>query len=93
MLLLVCNTFRFSLPKGDVDSLWKVEQLRSECMKQHTLSSGFSCVKVFHFHCVNSFILDVVFFCTEVDFDMGLIGEYDMEIKKLGSLVSYSCLF
>ncbi|PSS33950.1 UPF0283 membrane protein like [Actinidia chinensis var. chinensis] len=37
----------FAAKKGDVDSLWKVEKLRSECMKQHTLSSGFSCVKGF----------------------------------------------
>lgn len=31
---------------GDTESLWKIEKLRSDSMKQHTLATGFSCVKV-----------------------------------------------
>ncbi|KAA8548512.1 hypothetical protein F0562_000221 [Nyssa sinensis] len=30
-----------------VDSLWKIEKLRSDSMKQHTLATGFSCTKGF----------------------------------------------
>ncbi|KAL7178082.1 hypothetical protein ACSBR2_031270 [Camellia fascicularis] len=37
----------FAAKIGDVDSLWKIEKLRSESMKQHTLLSGFSCAKGF----------------------------------------------
>ncbi|CDO98907.1 unnamed protein product [Coffea canephora] len=37
----------FAAKRGDVDSLWKVEKLRSESKKQHTLASGFSCAKGF----------------------------------------------
>ncbi|XP_057475441.1 uncharacterized protein LOC130763533 isoform X2 [Actinidia eriantha] len=37
----------FAAKIGDVDSLWKIEELRSKCTKQHSLSSGFSCVKGF----------------------------------------------
>ncbi|KAL6971341.1 hypothetical protein U1Q18_031019 [Sarracenia purpurea var. burkii] len=39
----------FAAKIGDVDSLWKIEKLRSESMKQHTLLSGFSCAKGFLF--------------------------------------------
>ena len=31
---------------GDTESLWKIEKLRSETMKQHTLATGLSCAKV-----------------------------------------------
>ncbi|CAL5415787.1 unnamed protein product [Camellia sinensis] len=37
----------FAAKIGDVDSLWKIEKLRSESIKQHTLLSGFSCAKGF----------------------------------------------
>lgn len=37
----------FAAKEGDVDSLWKIEQLRSESMKSHTLATGFSCAKGF----------------------------------------------
>ncbi|XP_052190376.1 uncharacterized protein LOC127800029 [Diospyros lotus] len=37
----------FAAKRGDVDSLWKIEKLRSESMKQHTLVSGFSSAKGF----------------------------------------------
>ncbi|GMN46512.1 hypothetical protein TIFTF001_015695 [Ficus carica] len=30
---------------GDVETLWKIEKLRSESMKHHTLATGFSCAK------------------------------------------------
>ncbi|RVX22095.1 hypothetical protein CK203_001488 [Vitis vinifera] len=32
---------------GDTESLWKIEKLRSEMMKQHSLRTGFSCAKGF----------------------------------------------
>ncbi|KAH7573621.1 hypothetical protein JRO89_XS03G0181600 [Xanthoceras sorbifolium] len=32
---------------GDTESLWKIEKLRSESMKQHSLVTGFSCAKGF----------------------------------------------
>ncbi|CAA0830795.1 Unknown protein [Striga hermonthica] len=35
----------FAAKKGDVESLWKIEKWRSEAMKQHSISTGFSCVK------------------------------------------------
>ncbi|KAK4275803.1 hypothetical protein QN277_018825 [Acacia crassicarpa] len=35
----------FAASKGDTESLWKIEKLRSESMKQHTLASGLSCAK------------------------------------------------
>ncbi|KAG4942164.1 hypothetical protein JHK85_046810 [Glycine max] len=34
-----------ALDFGHTESLWKIEKLRSESMKQHTLITGFSCVK------------------------------------------------
>ncbi|KAL3634575.1 hypothetical protein CASFOL_021629 [Castilleja foliolosa] len=37
----------FAAKKGDVESLWKIEKWRSEAMKQHSLSTGFSCAKGF----------------------------------------------
>ncbi|KAI6693119.1 hypothetical protein NL676_020829 [Syzygium grande] len=37
----------FAAKVGDVESLWKIEKLRSESMKQHTVGSGFSCAKGF----------------------------------------------
>ncbi|PHT76512.1 hypothetical protein T459_20034 [Capsicum annuum] len=30
---------------GDVDTLWKIEKIRSETMKEHSLGSGLSCAK------------------------------------------------
>lgn len=36
---------KFAAKRGDVDSLWKIETLRSETTKQHTLLSVFSCSK------------------------------------------------
>ncbi|KAK9121717.1 hypothetical protein Syun_019334 [Stephania yunnanensis] len=35
------------LHQGDVDSLWKIEDLRSDLTKPHTLSSSLSCAKGF----------------------------------------------
>ncbi|KAF3456143.1 hypothetical protein FNV43_RR00793 [Rhamnella rubrinervis] len=35
----------FAAKIGDTESLWRIEKLRSESMKQHTLVSGFSCAK------------------------------------------------
>ncbi|XP_065863572.1 uncharacterized protein [Euphorbia lathyris] len=35
----------FSIKRGDTESLWRVEKLRSELWEQHTLVSGFSCAK------------------------------------------------
>ncbi|XP_028800015.1 uncharacterized protein LOC114755315 isoform X2 [Neltuma alba] len=35
----------FAARRGDTESLWKIERLRSESMKQHTLASGLSCAK------------------------------------------------
>ncbi|KAE9602146.1 hypothetical protein Lal_00049917 [Lupinus albus] len=35
----------FAAKRGNTESLWKIEKLRSESMKQHTLATGFSCAK------------------------------------------------
>ncbi|KAJ6725427.1 ADENYLYL CYCLASE [Salix purpurea] len=35
----------FAAKRGDTESLWKTEKLRSGLMKQHTLVSAFSCAK------------------------------------------------
>ncbi|GAV87365.1 hypothetical protein CFOL_v3_30791 [Cephalotus follicularis] len=35
----------FAAKIGDTESLWKIEKLRSESMKQHTLASAFACAK------------------------------------------------
>ncbi|OIT05579.1 PREDICTED: uncharacterized protein LOC109244249 [Nicotiana attenuata] len=35
----------FASKIGDVDALWKIEKIRSESMKEHTLASGLSCAK------------------------------------------------
>lgn len=35
----------FAARRGDTESLWKIEKLRSDIMKQHSLATGFSCVK------------------------------------------------
>ncbi|PHT43268.1 hypothetical protein CQW23_17293 [Capsicum baccatum] len=32
---------------GDVDTLWKIEKIRSETMKEHSLGSGLPCAKAF----------------------------------------------
>ncbi|CAA7057615.1 unnamed protein product [Microthlaspi erraticum] len=37
----------FAAKRGDTESLWKVEKLRSETYNQHTLSTAFSCAKGF----------------------------------------------
>ncbi|KAL5852479.1 hypothetical protein ACOSQ3_007597 [Xanthoceras sorbifolium] len=37
----------FAAKIGDTESLWKIEKLRSESMKQHSLVTGFSCAKGF----------------------------------------------
>ncbi|KAK9289039.1 hypothetical protein L1049_017510 [Liquidambar formosana] len=37
----------FAAKIGDIESLWKIEKLRSESMKKHTLASAFSCAKGF----------------------------------------------
>lgn len=37
----------FAAKIGDIETLWKIEKLRSESMKRHTLASGFSCAKGF----------------------------------------------
>lgn len=31
---------------GDAEFLWKIEKLRSESVKQHTIASAISCAKV-----------------------------------------------
>lgn len=35
----------FAIKRGDTESLWQIEELRSESTQQHTLVSGFSCAK------------------------------------------------
>ncbi|KAJ9154456.1 hypothetical protein P3X46_027787 [Hevea brasiliensis] len=35
----------FAIKRGDTESLWQIEKLRSELMQQHTLVSAFSCAK------------------------------------------------
>ncbi|XP_073301690.1 uncharacterized protein [Primulina huaijiensis] len=35
----------FAVRKGDTKALWEIEKWRSESMKQHSLSTGFSCAK------------------------------------------------
>ncbi|KAJ4823083.1 hypothetical protein Tsubulata_009613 [Turnera subulata] len=35
----------FAAKRGDTESLWKIEKLRSESVKQHSVLSGFSCAK------------------------------------------------
>ncbi|XP_019245864.1 PREDICTED: uncharacterized protein LOC109225598 isoform X2 [Nicotiana attenuata] len=37
----------FASKIGDVDALWKIEKIRSESKKEHTLASGLSCAKAF----------------------------------------------
>nr|VDD03696.1 unnamed protein product [Brassica rapa] len=37
----------FAANRGDTESLWKVDKLRSETYNQHTLSTAFSCAKGF----------------------------------------------
>ncbi|XP_010440272.1 PREDICTED: uncharacterized protein LOC104723588 [Camelina sativa] len=37
----------FAAKRGDTESLWKVDQLRSETYSQHTLATAFSCAKGF----------------------------------------------
>ncbi|CAN6999864.1 unnamed protein product [Brassica rapa subsp. trilocularis] len=37
----------FAAKRGDTESLWKVDKLRSETYTQHTLSAAFSCAKGF----------------------------------------------
>ncbi|XP_047962282.1 uncharacterized protein LOC125207110 [Salvia hispanica] len=37
----------FAAKKGDVESLWKIENWRSQAMKKHSVSTGFSCAKGF----------------------------------------------
>ncbi|KAM3301701.1 putative protein isoform X2 [Capsicum chacoense] len=37
----------FASKIGDVDTLWKIEKIRSETMKEHSLGSGLSCAKAF----------------------------------------------
>ncbi|KAK9145347.1 hypothetical protein Sjap_005250 [Stephania japonica] len=42
------HTFvRLSILRGDLESLWRIEELRSDFTKQHTLSSSLSCAKGF----------------------------------------------
>ncbi|KAM7278119.1 hypothetical protein ACFE04_005253 [Oxalis oulophora] len=38
---------QFAALRGDTESLWKIEELRAESMKQHSLSTGLSCAKGF----------------------------------------------
>ncbi|CAN1283907.1 hypothetical protein LINPERPRIM_LOCUS18483 [Linum perenne] len=35
----------FAAKRGDTKTLWEIEKLRSQTMKQHSLVTGFSCVK------------------------------------------------
>nr|GMD70138.1 adenylyl cyclase [Ipomoea batatas] len=43
--MLICSTNILLSSVGDVDSLWKIEKIRSESTKHHTISSAFSCAK------------------------------------------------
>ncbi|CAI8597296.1 unnamed protein product [Vicia faba] len=36
---------KFAAKRGDTESLWKIEKLRSDSSKPHTLATGFSCAK------------------------------------------------
>ncbi|ONK67148.1 uncharacterized protein A4U43_C06F16470, partial [Asparagus officinalis] len=36
----------FAAKRGDAESIWKIEKLRSKAVKKHTLASGISCAKV-----------------------------------------------
>ncbi|KAF9601836.1 hypothetical protein IFM89_023523 [Coptis chinensis] len=38
---------KFSAKRGDVKSIWKIENLRSKAMEKHNLDTGFSCAKGF----------------------------------------------
>ncbi|KAK8511254.1 hypothetical protein V6N13_013671 [Hibiscus sabdariffa] len=35
----------FAVRRGDTESLWNIEKLRSNTMKQHSLTTGFACAK------------------------------------------------
>ncbi|XWS53667.1 hypothetical protein CRYUN_Cryun10bG0020200 [Craigia yunnanensis] len=35
----------YAVQRGDTESVWNIEKLRSETMKQHTLTTGFACAK------------------------------------------------
>ncbi|KAF5205113.1 Adenylyl cyclase [Thalictrum thalictroides] len=37
----------FAAKRGDVESIWKIEQLRSKAMEKHNLATTFSCAKGF----------------------------------------------
>ncbi|KAK3039011.1 hypothetical protein RJ639_027496, partial [Escallonia herrerae] len=37
----------FAANRGDIETLWEIEKLRSDTMKQHSLATGFSCAKGF----------------------------------------------
>ncbi|PIA44568.1 hypothetical protein AQUCO_01700277v1 [Aquilegia coerulea] len=37
----------FAAKRGDVESIWKIEQLRSKAMEKHNLATAFSCAKGF----------------------------------------------
>ncbi|KAK2992034.1 LOW QUALITY PROTEIN: hypothetical protein RJ640_014895 [Escallonia rubra] len=37
----------FAAKRGDIETIWKIEKLRSDNMKQHSLATGFSCAKGF----------------------------------------------
>lgn len=36
---------KFAAKRGDTESLWKIEKMRSDTKKPHTLATGFSCAK------------------------------------------------
>jgi len=46
LLVPIQSFIYFIYIEGDTKSLWTIEKLRSETMKQHTLATGFSCAKV-----------------------------------------------
>ncbi|GAB4851239.1 hypothetical protein Ancab_030535 [Ancistrocladus abbreviatus] len=50
----------FAANRGDTESLWKIEKLRSDLYKQHTLKSGFSCAKSISSFCLSlqGFVLE-----------------------------------
>ncbi|KAG9445130.1 hypothetical protein H6P81_016470 [Aristolochia fimbriata] len=41
----------FAARRGDVESLWKIEDLRSKTVKQHNLATGVSCAKGYLLEC------------------------------------------
>ncbi|GFQ04490.1 hypothetical protein PHJA_002592900 [Phtheirospermum japonicum] len=86
----------FAAKKGDVESLWKIENWRSEAMKQHSLSTGFSCAKGFlleHKPDGAAAVIQVLYQdpkSSKVDFkSVEANSETDFDSKKVISLLSF----